>query len=93
MTLANVISTIEAVASAASVNTIIRHDVFRSTPSLRLNYGVFAWLQNQHSGRVSTGMQTYSFTFFYVDLLNEDGSNRIDVQSTGCEVMRTVLSP
>jgi len=93
MTLANVISAIEAVASQQPpVNTIIRHDVFRINSLPSLNYGVFAWLQNQHTGRVSTGMQTYSFTFFYVDLLNEDGSNRIDVQSTGCEVMRAVLS-
>lgn len=92
MTLAQVISTIEAVASQQpSVNSIVRHDVFRINSLPSLKYGVFAWLQNQHSGRVG-GMMTYSFTLFYVDTLTEDGGNRIDVQSTGCEVMRNVLA-
>jgi hypothetical protein len=93
MTLAQVISTIEAVASQQPhVNTIVRHDVFRINSLPSLKYGVFAWLQNQHNGRVASGMMTYSFTFFYVDLLTEDGGNRVDVQSAGCEVMRNLLA-
>ena len=93
MTLKEVISTIEAVAAQQpSVNCIVRHDVFRINSLPALRYGVFAWLQNQHNGRVASGMMSYSFTFFYVDLLNEDGSNRIEVQSTGCEVMGNLLA-
>ena len=91
MTLSRLIKIIEMVASQQpSVSMIVENDVFRinSAPSLR--YGVFAWTQGQHSGSIN-GMQTYNFTFFYVDRLTDNNSNQIEIQSVGCEIMRNVL--
>lgn len=91
MTLSQLIQTIERVASLQpSVNMIVQQDVFRinSAPSLR--YGVFAWTQGQHSGSIN-GMQTYSFSLFYVDRLKEDLSNQIEIQSVGCETIGNIL--
>lgn len=91
MTLAQLIRLIEMVAQQQpSVNMIVQQDVFRinSAPSLR--YGVFAWTQGQHSGSIN-GMQTYSFSFFYVDRLKEDLSNQIEIQSVGCETLGNIL--
>lgn len=91
MTLSQLIQTIERVASLQpSVNMIVQQDVFRinSAPSLR--YGVFAWTQGQHSGSIN-GMQTYSFHLIYVDRLKEDLSNKIEIQSVGCETIGNIL--
>lgn len=91
MTLSQLIQTIERVASLQpSINMIVQQDVFRinSAPSLR--YGVFAWTQGQHSGSIN-GMQTYSFSLFYVDRLLEDLSNQIEIQSVGCETIGNIL--
>lgn len=91
MTLQQVIKAFEVVASQQpSVNMIVQQDVFRinSAPSLR--YGVFSWTQGQHSGSIN-GMQTYSFSFFYVDRLKEDLSNQIEIQSVGCETLGNIL--
>lgn len=91
MTLSQLIQTIERVASLQpSINMIVQQDVFRinSAPSLR--YGVFAWTQGQHSGSIN-GMQTYSFSLFYVDRLKEDLSNQIEIQSVGCETIGNIL--
>lgn len=73
------------------ISSIVRNDVFRINSLPDLRYGVFAWLQGQHSGSVSTGMDKYQFTLFYVDRLRADESNQIEVQSTGCSVLGNIL--
>lgn len=92
MTLAQLISTIEMVASQQpAVNMIVRNDVFRINSAPSLKYGVFAWTQGQHSGNVATGLTSYSFSLFYVDRLKDDNSNQVEVQSVGCEVLGNIL--
>ena len=36
-------------------------------------------------------LQTFSFTFFYVDRLRTDEKNQIEVQSVGVEALRNIL--
>lgn len=92
MTLSQVIKAVEKVAmSQPSINMIVQNDVFRINSAPSLKYGVFAWLQGQHSGVISSGMTTFNFTFFYVDRLNEDKSNQIEIQSVGCETLANIV--
>jgi len=92
MTLSEVIRAIEIVAKGQpSVNMIVRNDVFRINSAPNVLYGVFAWLQREHRYEVETDTMHYSFTFFYVDRLTEDGSNEVEVQSTGISTLRNIL--
>lgn len=91
MTLKELISIIENVAKQQpSIRMIVQNDVYRLNSAPSLQYGVFAWTQQQHSGKVD-GMMSYSFTLFYVDRLTEDASNQIEVQSVGCETISNIL--
>lgn len=91
MTLQQVIREIEKAANVQpSINMIVRHDVFRLNSAPSCKYGVFAWLQGQHSGNVN-GMMNYQFTFFYVDRLREDLSNQTEIHSVGCETLSNVI--
>lgn len=91
MTLAQLIRLVEGIAQEQpSINMIVQNDVFRINSAPSLKYGVFAWTQGQHSGSIN-GMQTYSFSLFYVDRLKEDQSNQIEIQSVGCETIGNIL--
>ena len=91
MTLAQLIHIIEKVAmQQPSLQMIVQSDVFRINSAPSLKYGVFAWTQGQHSGNIN-GMQTYNFTFFYVDRLKDDKGNQIEIQSVGCETIGNIL--
>jgi hypothetical protein len=91
MTLQQLIKVVEKVASEQpSINMIVQNNVYRINQAPSLKYGVFAWLQGQHSG-VTNGMTSFKFTFFYVDRLLEDKSNQIEIQSVGCETLGNIL--
>lgn len=91
MTLAQLIRLFEGIAKEQpSINMIVQNDVFRINSAPSLKYGVFAWTQGQHSGSIN-GMQTYSFSLFYVDRLKQDLSNQIEIQSVGCETISNIL--
>lgn len=91
MTLWQVIRTFEQVAmQQPSIKMIVQHDVFRLNSAPSQKYGVFAWMQNQHS-IVVRGMQSFSFTFFYVDRLTADKGNTTEVQSVGVETLGNIL--
>ena len=92
MNLLQVIRAIEAAAAAQpSVATIVRNDIFRLNPEPSVRYGVFAWLQGEHRTSLSSGLMTWSFTFFYADRLREDRANELEVQSVGIETLENVL--
>lgn len=92
MTLQQVISAIEYVASRQpSVNMIVRNDVFRLNQKPDAKYGVFAWLQGQHTATPESGFINYAFTFFYVDRLKADASNEIEIQSTGIQTLANIV--
>ena len=92
MTLLETIRSIESVASQQPpVNMIVRNDIFRLNAVPDARYGVFAWLQREHSGNVASSLITYAFTFFYVDRLTEDKSNQMEVQSVGIETLDNII--
>jgi hypothetical protein len=92
MTLFQLVKTLEDVAAdQPTIRTIVRNDVFRINSAPSLKYGVFAWLQGQHSGNVSSSLMSYQFTLFYVDRLTEDGGNQVEIQSTGCQTLTNII--
>lgn len=92
MTLLETIRTIETVAlQQAAVQTVIENDVFKLNNIPNVRYGVFAFTQGQHTSTTDGPFTTYGFSFFYVDRLNEDASNQIQIQSTGERTLRNIL--
>lgn len=93
MTLMQVISAVEAAAMRQkSLRMIVRNDIFRLNTYADARYGVFGWTQGQHSGSAADDLMSWSFTFFYVDRLTEDGGNETEVQSVGIETLRNIIA-
>ena len=91
MTLLQLISRLEQVAKQQpSVNMIVRSDVFRLNSAPSLKYGVFAWVQGQHTATVDGSVQ-YNFSLIYVDRLLNDESNQVEIHSVGCETIQNIL--
>lgn len=90
MTLLETINAIEVAASRQpSVNMIVRNDIFRLNTYPDAKYGVFAWTQGQHE--IGMDLQTFVFTFFYVDRLTADKANEVEVQSVGVQTIGNIL--
>lgn len=92
MTLLETIRLIEMVASGQpAVNMIVRNDIFRLNAFSDARYGVFGWTQGLHRGNAEDSLQTFAFTFFYIDRLTEDKGNELEVQSVGVETLANIL--
>lgn len=92
MTLLQLIKRIEVVASSQpSINMIVQSDIFRINQASDARYGVFAWVQRQHSARVGETMRDYSFSLIYADRLKNDLSNQIEIQSVGIDTLENIL--
>lgn len=92
MTLKELIRVIEVVAShQPSVNMVVENDIFRLNNKADARYGVFAFVQGQHSSSIDSSMIDYSFTFYYVDRLLNDRSNQIEVQSVGIQTLDNII--
>ena len=92
MTLKDVIKAIEVVAShQPSIRMVVENDVFRLNSYADAKYGVFAWVQGQHSASVDASVINYTFTFFYVDRLKADKSNQVEIQSVGIQTLDNII--
>lgn len=92
MTLLQLIKAIEQTAMhQPSVNMIVENDVFRLNEKADAKYGVFAFVQGQHTSAIDSSLINYGFTFFYVDRLKNDLSNQLEVQSVGIETLDNIL--
>ena len=91
----NLYQTIQAIEATASrqpnIRTIVRNDVFRLNAVPDVKYGVFAWLQNEHTTDADSQLISWNFTFFYVDRLTEDKGNEVQIQSVGIETLENIL--
>lgn len=91
MTLYDTIRTIKAVAlQQPAVASVVDNDVFRLNAMPDARYGVFAWTQGAHT--IGEDLQTFAFTFFYVDRLTEDLSNEVEIQSVGIQVLTNIIT-
>lgn len=92
MTLVELIKTIEVVAShQPSIKMIVENDVFRLNNRSNAKYGVFAFVQGQHSTSIDSNIITYTFTFFYVDRLRNNRANQIEIQSVGILTLDNII--
>lgn len=92
MTLRELIQVIEGVASdQPSVNMVVENDVFRINSISDAKYGIFAFVQQQHSSSVSSNLMTWAFSLFYVDRLMDDRSNQIEIQSVGIQTLDNII--
>lgn len=92
MTLLETIRTMEVIASRQpSIKMIVENDIFRLNARADARYGVFAFVQGEHSTAIDTNEITYAFTLFYVDRLKNDRSNQIEIQSTGIQTLDNIL--
>ena len=76
--------------SQPNVNSIIDNDIYRLNTLKDVDYSVFGWQQRQH--QEETDFWIYSFQFFYVDRLTQDGSNELETQNIGLEVLSNIIS-
>lgn len=92
MTLLEVIRLIERIAGAQpSVNMIVENDVYKLNSIKDAKYGVFAFVQTQHSERLEGDFKDFGFSLFYVDRLIEGKRNQLEVQSVGVETLSNIL--
>ena len=92
MTLLETIRLIEQVAAAQpSVNMIVENDIFKLNACPDALYGVFAFVQGQHSKSADSDFITYNFSLFYVDRLKADKSNQLEVQSVAAQTLGNIL--
>lgn len=92
MTLFEVIRTLEHTAAMQpDVRTIVRNDIYRLNAAPKVKYGVFAWLQEDHTFAGGSDLQTFGFTLFYADRLTDGASNEVEIQSTGVEVLQNII--
>lgn len=92
MTLLELIKTIEAVASnQPSIKMVVENDIFRLNSLADAKYGVFAFVQQQHTTSPDTSVITYSFSLFYIDRLKNDKSNQIEIQSVGIQTLDNII--
>ena len=93
MTLEETIRTLEAVAlQQQSVAMVIHNDIFKLNTIPNAKYAVFAYTQGEHLTSVSGDLATYRLTLFNVDRLLADKSNQTQIQSTGTQVLRNILT-
>lgn len=92
MTLMEVIRLMEAVAAnQPAINLIVQENVYKLNDRPDCKYGAFVWTQGTHTAGVNADVVRYSFTLFYVDRLNADRSNNVEIQSVGVEVLGNIL--
>ena len=72
-----------------NVNQIIDNDIYRLNTLKDVEYSVFGWQQRQH--QEETDFWIYSFQLFYIDRLTQDGSNELECQNTGMEVLSNII--
>lgn len=92
MTLQKTIKVMEVVASKQpSINMIVENDIFRLNEKSDAKYGVFSFVQGQHSSSIDGTFLNLQFTLFYVDRLKTDLSNQIEIQSVGIDTLDNIL--
>lgn len=92
MTLYELTNTIEKIADAQpNINSIVKSgDIYDLNKSeYEQEYSAFCATQRTH--RFDDETVTYNFVFYYVDRLTLDESNKIDIQSTACNVLMNIV--
>ena len=93
MTLKEVIDSLNNIAlSQPDVNDYIKSgNIYDLNSERNAKYSVFCCTQGTHSYDFQQGDNTFNFILYYVDRLQSDGDNKIEVQSTAIETLKNIL--
>ena len=92
MTLFELIRAIERIAAEQpTVNMIVENDIYKLEEYPSAKYGVFGFRQVEHTSNVESAMVQYGFEFYYVDRLEDDRSNQVEVQSVGMQTLDNIV--
>ena len=91
MTLLQIIDILKGIAlSQANIRSATDGDIYDAlNGSLRVKYGAFHINQTSHQTTENT--DTYGLNLFYVDRLEDDDSNRLQIQSIGKTVLDNIV--
>lgn len=92
----NLKETIEALNTIAleqpAVNQVIKSgNIYDLNEDRNVRFGVFCATQQVHQYDFNAGQNTFNFFLYYVDRLKSDESNKIEIQSTGIEVLKNII--
>lgn len=73
------------------INQIVPGDVYTLNTLKDAEYGVFSWQHRQHLEDIEMDYRKYSFTLFYIDRETQDGSNILQAQSTGIDILSNII--
>lgn len=91
MQLKNLVYTIEKICKRQpNVRTFWEGDVYELNSMPSAEFGVMALTQQTH--RANSEYIDYGFTLFYIDRLTSDSTNKLDAQSHGIQVLKSVLT-
>lgn len=74
-----------------NVNTFHAGDVYYLNETPDVKYATVVATQDTHRVDVEEQMIYYHFNLFFVDLQTHDGSNKIDIQTNGIEVLTSII--
>lgn len=93
MTLKQVIDKLNTIAlSQPDVNDYIKSgNIYDLNSDRSIIYSVFCCTQGTHQFDFDNGLNTFNFILYYVDRLQSDGDNKVEVQSTAIETLKNVI--
>lgn len=93
MTLKEVIDELNSIAlEQPDINSVIKSgNIYDLNSERDVIYSVFCCTQNTHNYDFSNGYNSFNFILYYVDRLQSDGDNKIEVQSTAIETLKNVV--
>lgn len=78
--------------SQPDINDIVKSgNIYDLNSEREAKYSVFCATQGTHSYDFTNGYNTFNFILYYVDRLQSDGDNKIEVQSTAIETLKNII--
>lgn len=93
MTLKEVIYSLNNIAlKQPDVNSVVKSgNIYNLNSDRNIKYSTFCCTQSNHNYDFNNGMNTFRFILYYVDRLQSDGDNKIEVQSTAIETLKNII--
>lgn len=93
MSLKEVIDSLNSIALLQpDINTYIKSgNIYDLSEDRDARYGVFCATQGTHSYDFVNGVNTFNFILYYVDRLQSDGDNKIEIQSAAIEALKNII--
>lgn len=66
-------------------------NIYDLNESRNAKFSTFCATQGTHNSNISDGYTNYNFYLYYVDRLKTDESNKLEIQSTGIEVLKNII--